>query len=301
MKSWSILIYHRRNGKSVGIRIHEIGVITSIALFGMILGMFTYLGISSYKNRALLSRIIKLKAERTILMGKLNNLKNDIAKLEASADSITKCSNLIAFLAERSIPNRYVLMMGTGGIPASSPFSNKALGKRVINIQEKIDKLDKLAGFEKEELNKSIKVLNEKDNLLKHSPSIWPTLGRVTAGYGMRIHPILKKKEFHRGIDIANLRGTPIYATAYGKIRSAGWKGGYGNSVLIDHGYGYSTMYGHLRSIVVRRGQYVRRGQIIGYMGSSGLSTGPHLHYEVRFLGKQINPISYLDHSPLTY
>jgi len=191
--------------------------------------------------------------------------------------------------------------MGTGGIPAPSPFSNKTLGKSVNNIQEKIDKLDKLAGFEKEQLNKSKKVLDEKDNLLKHSPSIWPAIGRITAGYGMRIHPILKKREFHRGIDIANLRGTPIYATAYGKIRFAGWKSGYGNSILIDHGYGYSTMYGHLRSIAVRRGQYVKRGQIIGYMGSSGLSTGPHLHYEVRFLGRQINPVSYLDHSPLIY
>ena len=122
-------------------------------------------------------------------------------------------------------------------------------------------------------------------------PSIWPTTGVVTSPYGLR----WGGTDFHPGMDIANDMGTPIVATADGVVDYAGWNsGGYGNMVDIDHGNGIMTRYGHASQVVVSNGQHVKRGQLIAYMGSTGFSTGPHVHYEVHVNGQRVNPISYL-------
>lgn len=124
-----------------------------------------------------------------------------------------------------------------------------------------------------------------------HIPSIWPTTGEVTSPYGLR----WGGTDFHPGIDIANDMGTPIVATADGVVEYAGWNsGGYGNMVDINHGNGLMTRYGHASQVVVSTGQHVKRGQLIAYMGSTGFSTGPHVHYEVHINGNRVNPISYL-------
>ncbi len=113
---------------------------------------------------------------------------------------------------------------------------------------------------------------------------------RITSGFGIRFHPILKRWRPHHGIDYAAPYGTPVHAVASGRVISAGWRGGYGRAVVIKHRNGYSTLYGHLSRILVRVGQHVEQGQTIGLVGSTGLSTGPHLHYEVRHYGRRINP-----------
>lgn len=124
-----------------------------------------------------------------------------------------------------------------------------------------------------------------------HIPSIWPTTGVVTSPYGLR----WGGTDFHPGMDIANDMGTPIVATADGVVEYAGWNsGGYGNMVDINHGNGIMTRYGHASQVVVSVGQQVKRGQLIAYMGSTGFSTGPHVHYEVHVNGNRVNPISYL-------
>lgn len=124
-----------------------------------------------------------------------------------------------------------------------------------------------------------------------HIPSIWPTTGVVSSPYGLR----WGGTDFHPGMDIANDMGTPIVATADGVVEYAGWNsGGYGNMVDINHGNGLMTRYGHASQVVVRVGEHVKRGQLIAYMGSTGFSTGPHVHYEVHVNGNRVNPISYL-------
>ncbi|GAW93173.1 murein hydrolase activator EnvC family protein [Calderihabitans maritimus] len=124
----------------------------------------------------------------------------------------------------------------------------------------------------------------------------WPTPGytRITSDYGWRIHPILKTRRFHTGVDIAAPYGSPVVAVEDGIVIYAGWFGAYGNTVILDHGGGISTMYPHLSSYLVREGQEVRRGQTVGRIGSTGLSTGPHLHFEVRINGDPVNPWPYL-------
>ena len=119
-----------------------------------------------------------------------------------------------------------------------------------------------------------------------------PVAGRVTSGFGTRFHPILGYQRFHAGLDLAATFGSPIKAAADGRVVSAGWHGGYGRLVAIVHGGGIETLYGHMSQIAARPGEMVRQGQVIGYVGSSGLSTGPHLHYEVLKNGRAVNPMS---------
>ena len=124
----------------------------------------------------------------------------------------------------------------------------------------------------------------------KKFPDIWPTDGTVTSLFGLRKHPILKTFKFHRGVDIANLKNTEILAAADGKVEFAGSEGGYGNTVILNHGNGFETIYGHADDLLVKIGESVFKGQLIASMGSTGLSTGNHLHYEVKFAGEPMDP-----------
>jgi len=122
----------------------------------------------------------------------------------------------------------------------------------------------------------------------------WPVTGPVTSGFGWRVHPITGDSEFHQGIDIAASEGTSVVAAASGTISSRGWYGGYGRLIIIDHGNGIETRYGHLSGYAVDQGGEVSAGQVVGYIGSSGISTGPHLHFEVRVNGEAVDPKHYL-------
>ncbi len=143
-----------------------------------------------------------------------------------------------------------------------------------------------------ESLTKDITAQQAKE---RATPSGWPTSGRITSSYGYRLSPFGYGRQFHSGIDIGASRGTRIYATADGTVKFAGFQGGYGYVVYLSHGYGYTTVYAHMSKIAVRAGQKVTRGQVIGYVGSSGWSTGPHLHYEVRVNGSPVNPWPYMN------
>ncbi len=124
-----------------------------------------------------------------------------------------------------------------------------------------------------------------------HFPLDMKGFKRLSSGFGMRFHPILKKKKFHYGVDLAARRGTPIYASASGKVSVAKYSSSYGNYVIIKHASGYSTLYGHMMKRNVKKNQHVKQGAVIGYVGSTGRSTGPHLHYEIRVANRKINPI----------
>lgn len=171
----------------------------------------------------------------------------------------------------------------------------------IENVSAVLNDIEKRVAVRKASLEQLKEAMKEQQTMLGNVseneaavvtiPSIWPTTGDVSSPYGLR----WGGSDFHPGIDIADDAGTPIVATADGVVTDAGWNsGGYGNMVDIDHGNGYVTRYAHAQAVVVSPGQYVRRGQVIAYMGSTGYSTGPHLHYEVRVNGKAINPASFL-------
>ena len=152
--------------------------------------------------------------------------------------------------------------------------------------------------------NEIEKLVDNKEELLSHTPAIQPVsnkeLTRIASGFGYRIDPIYKTAKFHAGLDFTAPQGTPIYATADGTVSLAGNAGnGYGNHVIINHGYGYETLYGHMVRVKARGGQAVKRGEVIGWVGSTGKSTGPHCHYEVHKNGEKIDPV-YFFYNDLT-
>lgn len=144
----------------------------------------------------------------------------------------------------------------------------------------------------------SVQQLSEKISterqIYKATPNLWPVAGYLTSHYGMRLHPIDGFRESHQGLDIAGPAGSPIRSAADGEVKLAGWAGGYGNVVVIDHGMGYSTRYGHNRLLLVKKGDRVKRGQTIALMGQTGKATGPHCHYEVWYNGRAVNPYRFL-------
>lgn len=141
----------------------------------------------------------------------------------------------------------------------------------------------------------SVRSAVERQQILANAtPSIWPTAGWLTSSFGGRVDPFTGGRDYHAGLDISADKGKPVRATADGTINEAGYSGNYGNMVLVSHRFGLSTRYGHLSRLAVSRGQTVRRGDVIGYVGSTGRSTSPHLHYEVLLNGQAINPLRFL-------
>jgi len=138
------------------------------------------------------------------------------------------------------------------------------------------------------------KFLKERRSVLAATPSIWPVRGWVTSSFGMRISPFTGRSQFHHGLDISTRTGSNIRAPADGVVTFVGRSGGYGKILVINHGNGLVTRYGHLRSFAVKIGQKVKRDQVIAYVGNSGRSTGPHLHYEVMLAGVPTNPMYYI-------
>ena len=149
----------------------------------------------------------------------------------------------------------------------------------------------------KQRLNLAKLSLVEKKFILRNIPNGYPVVYKgISSPFGWRIHPILHKREFHPGIDLRAKLNTPIYATADGIVNFAAYhkKSGYGRLIIIDHNFGFKTLFGHLNKIVVHQGDFVKKGDLIGYTGNSGLSNGPHLHYEIRYTGFVVNPIYFL-------
>lgn len=143
--------------------------------------------------------------------------------------------------------------------------------------------------------SETLDLLGDYAERAKAKPSIWPARGRISSGYGMRSIPYGSGYQFHTGVDIIGSRGSPVWATADGKVTFSGYRGSLGNLLIIDHGYGYETYYAHLQGFAVKKGDEVERGETIGYMGASGRTTGVHLHYEVHNEGSPVNPDRYLD------
>ena len=166
--------------------------------------------------------------------------------------------------------------------------------KRVRSPESTFGVLRDLLGSIEGRLTSVKSQIESQQALARATPSMWPTVGWLSSVFGRRRDPFTGQPDFHSGLDIAADRGTPVLATADGTVSSAEYDGNYGRAVLVDHGYGISTRFGHLSSYNVRPGQIVKRGQIIGYVGSTGRATSSHLHYEILVNGRAINPMSLL-------
>jgi murein DD-endopeptidase MepM/ murein hydrolase activator NlpD len=221
-------------------------------------------------------------------MAELEKRDNDVYRAIFEANPIPDSARAKAMEKQKEI--LLVQRMGQNDLASSVASSINNIAQRMA-FQDK--SFTELQGF-----------IKNKEVLLASTPAIQPVsnqdLDRIASGFGYRIDPVYKTVKMHAGLDFAAPQGTPIYATANGTISTAGNSGdGYGNHVIIDHGYGYETLYGHMFKVKVRNGQRVKRGQIIGYVGSTGKSTGPHCHYEVHKNDRPLDPV-YFFYNDLT-
>jgi murein DD-endopeptidase MepM/ murein hydrolase activator NlpD len=237
-----------------------------------------------------------LKNQLSEMGDKIEFINEQLASIENKDDEI----RMIMGLKELGDDVRDV---GIGGTKFEYKFADQIVNPDVaddLNVQMMlIDKLEREVKLELQSFGSLINTYHAKEDSIKHMPAMHPILdGRITSDFGMRLHPIFKRYRKHPGIDFSAKAGAPIYATADGVVKLAKFNGGYGNCVFIDHLYGYESRYGHMQKILVRRGQRIKRGDKIGLVGKTGVATAPHLHFEVHYNGKEVNPEHYFFDDP---
>lgn len=238
----------------------------------------------------------RLARENQQQLAQIDGMKKDLGQVKmVLSDLMQRDENIyrVIFSAD-SIPNS-IRMAGFGGVNRYSQLENLSNSELVINTAKLLDVVMKQAYVQSKSFDEIEQLAKNKDQLLRATPSVMPIsnkdLTRTASGWGYRIHPIYKIKKFHWGMDFTAPTGAEIYSTGDGVIsRMTKTATGYGNRIEVDHGFGYTTLYAHMDKFNVRLGQRVKRGDVIGYVGNTGTSTAPHLHYEVHKKGKKVNP-----------
>jgi len=241
----------------------------------------------------------RLNREIDILTSQYEIVDDKLRQVELVLDDVqNRDDNIYRVIFEADPIPKSIRKAGYGGVNRYENlkrFNNSSL---IINTSEKVDQISKQLYIQSKSFDDIIELAKNKADMLAALPAIQPVsnknLSRMASGYGPRIHPIYKTRKMHTGMDFSAKSGTPIYATGDGKISKVRRsRRGYGNHVVIDHGYGYKTLYAHMKKYSVKKGQKVKRGEVIGYVGSTGTSVAPHLHYEVHKDGRKINPVNF--------
>ena len=240
------------------------------------------------------------------------------SQLEVLNSQVDQMQVVMTDLQQRD-DNLYRVLFGAEPIPLSvrqgaqrkidyyEQLAQMTNSELAADLSLKVDLLEKEIYVQAKSYDEVAQMAKEQEIRMENIPAIQPVMNkdlkRVASGYGMRIDPVYHVRKFHQGMDFTAPTGTEVFATGNAKVDFAGWKQGYGNTVILDHGYGYKTLYAHLYKILVRKGQKVRRSDIIALVGNTGKSTGPHLHYEVRLNNKPVDPRNYYfyDLSPEEY
>ncbi len=274
------------------------GFIASAIVTGLIIVAFAFRFLDSPKEKILRMQyersrddLASLRTTVKSMEGRMQQLEkrdNEVYRSIFEANPVPDSARLKQMQKEQEI--RLVSSMEENELAYSLSVTLTSIGNR-MTFQEK-----SYADIEN--------MIKDKEKLLACTPAIQPVsnkdLTRVASGFGNRIDPVYKTIKFHAGLDFSSPQGSPIYATADGRVKTSGNLGnGYGNHVVINHGYGYETLYGHMVRTKVKSGDMIKRGEVIGWVGSTGKSTGPHLHYEVHKGGRPIDPI-YFFYNDLT-
>jgi murein DD-endopeptidase MepM/ murein hydrolase activator NlpD len=252
----------------------------------------------SFNNTLLKQAVNKQQSEITSQRSQIQSFAGKIESLKNKVGNLSKFEDKVRLIADIKQTSGSSGLIGIGGIPENEldldiPLEEKQ-NTLIREMHEQVEQIDHASKNQALDFTNLIEKLEQKRNLLASTPSIRPVDGWITSKFGYRTSPFTGRKEFHAGLDIANKKGTKLIATANGTISYAAKKMYIGNLIKIDHGFGRVTKYGHLKKILVKRGQKVKRGDVIGLLGNSGRSTGPHVHYEVRINGTPVNPLKYI-------
>jgi hypothetical protein len=254
---------------------------------------FGYLGRS--RDAAAMAQ---LREENTYLWSRVARLDSSLCLFQDQMATLIETEKGLRVMADLPPIDADVRKVGVGGHSGAEPTLSYVpvnTGERAPDLAlADVDRLLRQAKLEKQSFQEVESAFQGNIDRLQHTPTIWPVSGYVSRGFGKRADPFTGQLRQHEGLDIVNRVGAPVVATADGKVIKKGWQGDYGWMVVIDHGYGYRTAYGHLDSILVGKSERVERGQTIATLGNTGRSTGPHLHYEVRVNGTPVNPYRYI-------
>ena len=272
-----------------------------VGLFLLASGLFGFLCFVALLNTSFLDtpkdrlqarEIETMKLRYSILNRKMDEIDEVLADVADRDNNVYR-----AYFNTSPIPMEQ-RKAGFGGVNRYKDLEGYNNSELVINTSKRVDILSKQAAIQSQSLDEIVKLAKEKEKLLAAIPAIQPVknenLKQMASGFGYRSDPFTKVRKFHAGMDFSAPRGTPIYATGDGIVeRADNTASGYGNHIVVRHGFGYETLYGHLSKYKVKRGQKVKRGDVIGFVGSTGRSEAPHLHYEVHKNGEVVNPLNY--------
>lgn len=234
-------------------------------------------------------RLELMKDNYSVLNEKVKSLQQQMAELEKRDNEVYR-----SIFEANPLPDsaRAKLTEKKKELDKVSVMNDDMLSRDIANS---LNNISARVAYQVDSYRDIEKLINNQENKLASIPAIQPLsnkdLTRIASGFGFRIHPIYGIPKMHNGLDFTATQGTPIYATGDGAVKEAEFNTGFGNSIIINHGYGYESLYGHLARMKVKRGQKVKRGEIIGWVGSTGASTGPHCHYEVHINGRPVDPV----------
>ncbi len=284
---------YRKIAKGTGQRIRNSAIyLASAALFGFFIYLFADNFINSPKEKRLLREVENMKIQYDILNKRMAQLGQVVDHLQKRDDNIYR----VVFEAE-PIPTS-IRKAGFGGANRYKKLEGYDNSELILETHKRMDQLTKQVYVQSRSFDEIVEMAKDKSELLASIPAIQPVenkeLKRMASGFGFRLDPFTKARKMHYGMDFSAKIGTPVYATGNGTIVRADSKSsGFGRHIRIDHGYGYTTVYAHLNKYNVRQGQKVKRGEIIGFVGNTGRSRGPHLHYEVWLNGEKLNPVNF--------
>ncbi len=287
----STLSYKKVKVKRVDKLKRSLLYLTSIALFGFIGWLLLAQVFESPKEKEQKRELENLQLHYSLLDKKMKQVEDVLMEISERDNNIYRL-----YFEVNPIPNEQ-RKAGFGGVNRYKSLEGFNNSEMIIEASKKIDILSKQLVIQSKSLDEIVKLAKDKEKMLASIPAIMPVekgkLTRMASGFGMRMHPTLKYRKMHEGMDFSAKRGTPIYASGNGTIIKAKRSATYGNVVYIDHGYGYTTRYAHMYKIKTKKGKKVKRGEIIGLVGNTGRSVAAHLHYEVRYKGKAVNPMNY--------
>ncbi|MFZ2197819.1 MAG: M23 family metallopeptidase [Thermodesulfovibrionales bacterium] len=260
----TIMLIPHTDRKALQVKVPSIGILASVVLWFIGMGYVFSIAVDAFEYN-------RMKENLNYYSGQFIEMKKTMVSLKIAENEFRK---LFSFRTKESV------------LEHIDTSDNGSIDMETLKDQIKITM---------ESVGEIKDYLSQQKDLYLATPKGWPVPGRISSPYGYREHPKTGLQDFHSGMDIASDPGTPVKATADGIVSFAGWSGGSGNLVALEHGLGFSTYYAHNRQVIVRAGQKVKRGDILGYVGSTGNSTGPHLHYEVWKEGKALNPSTYIE------
>ncbi|MHB8881674.1 MAG: M23 family metallopeptidase [Thermodesulfovibrionales bacterium] len=259
----TIMLIPHSNSRSINLKVPSVGIVISVLLWFIGTGYVLSVAVDALEYK-------RMKENLSYYSSQFIELKSTITSLKKAESEL---SRLFSFKTKEQVLKNI----------DDSDSGSLDMNNLKEQIRVSMESVGEIKDF-----------LSQQRDIYVATPAGWPVEGHVTSSFGERVHPRSGAPDFHSGIDIASEPGNPVRATADGIVSFSGWSGGGGNLVVLEHGFGFSTYYAHNKMVIVKVGQKVKRGELVGYVGSTGNSTGPHLHYEVWQEGKVMNPMKFI-------